>query len=750
MKPLSPDLISRRLGLVTLEPAGPVIAGSLGQWRLVYTVGSYGLDEGGTIKMAQRMMSDWETPQFDQPTASGYTTVTTTGPAKLRPYYHRKAYDRPWSTCLVIDVYDGSLAPGDTVTITLGDRSQGSPGMRAQTFQEKAHEFRLLVDPTNAAVVRPLPTSPKFPIIAGDPVELVCILPSQAVAGEPIQIFVKGQDYWNNPTPAPDQLSFAWEGAGRPTIEGNRLTLPTPGCGYLIVSTRDGAPTSDGAPSLVGALSCRSNPITVFEQPPKYKRYWGDLHAQTEATVGTGTEVEYFTFGRDVARLDFISHQGNDFQVTDEDWRRLNEATRFFHEDGRFVVFPGYEWSANTPAGGDRNVFYLEEGLPIFRSSHWQIPEVPEDEQTPAHPASVLFERIRQSVDPNKVLLGSHVGGRYADIRRYFDEELGPLVEVLSCWGVFEWLLWDAFEQGYIVGVMCNSDGHKGRPGAEGPGAGEFGIAGGLTCVLAESLSRSAIFAALKARRCYGVSGPRLDLDFTIDQQPMGSVIETRGQSQLQASVKGTAPLESLTLFRGKEAIKVVQPAAFSATTGSKRIRLSWQGSRIRGRGRRVTWDGLIRVSGVRLASATTVAFDAKTDGILHQTSHELRFKSCTTGDTDGIDLFLDQSEQGTIIFDSQVGRCEVNLGDLNPKRSFNFGGLGMQLCFERYPEQLTDYEASLSETISPPPGQTTPYFVKAIQSDGHMAWSSPIYVKRLPQPQTTASEAPAAAGRPA
>jgi hypothetical protein len=96
------------------------------------------------------------------------------------------------------------------------------------------------------------------------------------------------------------------------------------------------------------------------------------------------------------------------------------------------------------------------------------------------------------------------------------------------------------------------------------------------------------------------------------------------------------------------------------------------------------------------------------------------------------------------------VGRCEVNLGDLNPKRSFNFGGLGMQLCFERYPEQLTDYEASLSETISPPPGQTTPYFVKAIQSDGHMAWSSPIYVKRLPQPQTTASEAPAAAGRPA
>ena len=52
MHELSPDLVSQRLGVVSLEPTGPVIAGSLGQWRLVYTVGSYGMDEGGTIKLA--------------------------------------------------------------------------------------------------------------------------------------------------------------------------------------------------------------------------------------------------------------------------------------------------------------------------------------------------------------------------------------------------------------------------------------------------------------------------------------------------------------------------------------------------------------------------------------------------------------------------------------------------------------------------------------------------------------------------
>mgnify|MGYP007059559963 CR=1 FL=1 len=73
-------------------------------------------------------------------------------------------------------------------------------------------------------------------------------------------------------------------------------------------------------------------------------------------TVGTGTESEYITFGRDVARLDIASHQGNDFQMDDDYWAHLNRTVADFHEDGRFVVFPGYEWSANTPAGGDRNV----------------------------------------------------------------------------------------------------------------------------------------------------------------------------------------------------------------------------------------------------------------------------------------------------------------------------------------------------------------------------------------------------------
>jgi len=64
-------------------------------------------------------------------------------------------------------------------------------------------------------------------------------------------------------------------------------------------------------------------------------------------------------------------------------------------------------------------------------------------------------------------------------------------MEIHSAWGTFEWLLTDGFALGHRSGVVCNSDGHKGRPGASYPGAATFGAYGGLTCFLAEELTRS-------------------------------------------------------------------------------------------------------------------------------------------------------------------------------------------------------------------------------------------------------------------
>jgi hypothetical protein len=45
-------------------------------------------------------------------------------------------------------------------------------------------------------------------------------------------------------------------------------------------------------------------------------------------------------------------HQGNDFQITTPFWEELQRLTREFLNEGRFVTFPGYEWSGNTVLGG--------------------------------------------------------------------------------------------------------------------------------------------------------------------------------------------------------------------------------------------------------------------------------------------------------------------------------------------------------------------------------------------------------------
>ncbi len=42
--------IEERLGNVTLTPADQVVAGSTGQWTLVYTAGSYGVDDAEGFK----------------------------------------------------------------------------------------------------------------------------------------------------------------------------------------------------------------------------------------------------------------------------------------------------------------------------------------------------------------------------------------------------------------------------------------------------------------------------------------------------------------------------------------------------------------------------------------------------------------------------------------------------------------------------------------------------------------------------
>ena len=112
-----------RLGRVTLSPHEPVVAGSVGEWTLTYVVGSYGIDEGGTIKIARRFASDWQRPQFDDPTAAN---VILTNGARLYVDHAHPEYSSPEVT-VPHDVVCWDVA-GERVMLAAARELANAPG----------------------------------------------------------------------------------------------------------------------------------------------------------------------------------------------------------------------------------------------------------------------------------------------------------------------------------------------------------------------------------------------------------------------------------------------------------------------------------------------------------------------------------------------------------------------------------------------------------------------------------------------
>src|SRR6266496_5492790 len=133
--------LPEHMGAMQLTPPGPFVAGSHAELTLIYTAGTFGIDDTGMVKISWRTTSDMSKPQFDKPAAANFTTVEASNGAKLEVWFDRLNI-RPYANTLLIRVGRGYLRAGDTLTIRLGDRRQGSPGYRLQTNCEERVESR--------------------------------------------------------------------------------------------------------------------------------------------------------------------------------------------------------------------------------------------------------------------------------------------------------------------------------------------------------------------------------------------------------------------------------------------------------------------------------------------------------------------------------------------------------------------------------------------------------------------------------
>ena len=293
------------------------------------------------------------------------------------------------------------------------------------------------------------------------------------------------------------------------------------------------------------SLSDRRDPATRHG----LHTYFGDLQQHSAHSDGIGTADEAYLrarhrYGDDfVALTDHESFLGK--RTGPGEWRYLQEVANRYDDEGAFATLVAYEWTGKRfPGPGHKCVYFRgERGELVSRD------DVPE--------GRALVEQIKRLggfASPH------HIGWTGCDEEGH-DPEGQPLWEICSCHGCYEHAdhplgqrgeltnqLADAMlQKGHRFGFSGSSDSH-GLLWHHGESRKRDPFRTGLTAVQAPSLSRGAIFDALKSRRCYATSGAKILLDFRVGGQPMGSELDARGPTLVQAEAVGEGDLASLEL----------------------------------------------------------------------------------------------------------------------------------------------------------------------------------------------------------
>ena len=736
------------LGKATLDPLDDVVAGELGTWRVTLLVGRAGLASGGRIRVHTDTDTDWGIPQFTDPAAVDYTTLL--GPDRSLLHLLIEGH----RSLLIVN--DGrALKPGEEIALTLGDCTSGSPGSRAQTFQEENHHFRVAVDPAGAGTFTEFPDPPSVRVIGGEAANLVVLTPSLVEVGQRFDVLLKVEDAWGNPTTVPGGVVDLDAQGMRLPVESYTFRPEDEGIGSLSsCSCEYEGEHRVHARLRENGLQAESNPVLCLEKRGKYGLYWGDPHGGQ--LVSAEKIPRFFRFARDVARLDFVGYQRNDHQLSNQDWEAQQRAEQDYYAPSKFVLLPGYEWSGSTETGGHHNVYFRQFGQPIHRCRTG-----PSGDE-----AGRVLPHIRDVHDfyrDSDVILTPHVGGNHADLT-FHEPLLEPAIEVVSTHGTFEWFLEESLRRGYRMGVVGGSDGYTGRPGAEYPGRQDRRYAkGGLTACWAEDLTLEGIFDALRTRRSYATTGARILIQFDADGHMMGEEYTAATPPTFSFRVLGTAPIEAVELFRGLERIAVFPDHVQRA---EKRIRITWEGASGKSSYSGVVWDGVVQVRGTTIRGIRTLRFDSPRSRARLEGSQVLRWHSVACGYRSGVeievvepsdDVELELRAHTEVITRPQFGgrgalsairtplrrtsfapaervTTTIRMGDLAAgPRILDLGPLERRIAVSLAPSLVSASVVERhyrDESIEP---GLNPYWLRVTQQDLEMAWTSAVFVNLAP-----------------
>ena len=571
------DLSRLHVGRWEIEP-DVAVAGEPTPFSLTFVAGSEGVAEGESRSLFQTPLDGargrnmpyprWSPWQTDDPEGEGYVAIEA-APADVelvigvveQPELGAMSHVSGGRLELILRVIEGSLAPGDEVRIAWGEVEGVIPPLQARrhAFPHPAVEN----DPSPDYPGTTLSRSPAVRVVGG-PTEslLVAVRGGAAVAvGDPVTVHVVALDRVGN---------RAFEGLGPLSVLVDDPLADVP----ETVELQDGLATfevSFGTPGLrrivmSGELAAASGWIQVGEFAPTESVYFGDPHGHTLASDGIWPWEASYRHADEVAALDFCALTDHAERLTDAEWSGTVARAASLDRDD-FRVLMAYEWTSREAK--HRCVYATgDDAPPVARSGAFEYQgatiEAAEDfwdavgDDTfsiPHHPGSV--------VGPEHDWL-DHDGDREPVVEIYSKHGSS---ECLACqpailpewaWGEGQYVQ-DGLAAGLRFGFVAGGDSHETSLGSLAPDhrtvfeVDDHGMMvwrGGLTAVWAPDTGRTALFDALRARRCYATTGARILLDLTVDGAPMGAEIPLAGPPTFDLVVGGTAELGQVELVR--------------------------------------------------------------------------------------------------------------------------------------------------------------------------------------------------------
>ncbi len=498
------------------------------------------------------------------------------------------------------------------------------------------------------------------------------------------------------------------------------------------------------------------------------KRYWAEIHNHNSVGYAKGSLERAYEIAQTALDIYAFTPHGwwpdlpandqkvkerheNGFRIVAEAWSEICYKANTSCRDGGFVTFLSYEW--HSSAWGDFCLYFPgSEGELRYAGNPHELKAFAREAHALMVPHHCAYPRGSRGTDWSVV-----------------DEDLSPVAEVFSEHGnsletessmsmyghsmggsQLSQSIMAQISSGRTIGFIAGTDNHFGAPASYGEG---------LTAVYADELTRSSVFRAIQSRHTYAVTGDRIGVLVQAEGGGiMGDILPTGTPRRFEINVQGCALLDYVELFRNGCSVEKWNPAGAVEEQPDPyllRIELGWGGLNDT---RKTRWQIRLRSDKAKILRSTpyfcsgpeSIAF---VNRIKHITDSKVEVDAVSTRTnsvpTQTVLLELKGPLDATISYDisatwgekkqSAAGTsrlAELFVDDRYVEISDVFSAPKMKI-HRLLPATAAHFACSwedpLPDDASPTesPGRASAcYFVKVVQKNGHMAWTSPVWYR--------------------